>query len=116
MGAHVKNQNTGKIGVCLFGCFHPSEPNCSDLPRRKALVGATSLIAFLCKSYGVSVENILAHRDFLSTACPGDELYSRMQTIRRRVAEKLKIGQEFRPSSARRLSSMTGLGLRQRHS
>lgn len=51
MGAHVKNQNSGKIGVCLLGCFHPSEPNCSDLPRKEALASAISLIAFLCKSY-----------------------------------------------------------------
>jgi hypothetical protein len=85
-GAHVLNMNTGKVGICLLGCFHPAQSGCNDTPTAAALASLERLTRFVCDVYGVVAGNIKTHRDFLSTACPGDTLYEAVRRMRDRIA------------------------------
>ncbi len=86
MGAHVKNQNAGKVGICLLGCFHRPEPNCNDIPSVDAVQTLEVLLRFLCSAYSVDPRRIATHRDFLDTSCPGDQLYPVVAELRRKIS------------------------------
>lgn len=51
--------------------------------------------AYICTQYGVAASQIFGHRDFMSTACPGDQLYAKLPQLRLDVAELL--GQDPAP-------------------
>lgn len=82
MGAHVLNQNSRKVGVCLLGCFHPHAGNCDDIPTDRALATLRETLRFLMHAYGLQATAIGTHRDFLATSCPGDRLYNVVQAIK----------------------------------
>ena len=84
VGAHVAGHNTGNIGVCLLGCFHPetNASTCNDVLTQSVETALVQLFAFLCARYGMVPTNIKGHRDFTSTACPGSNLYPRLPEIR----------------------------------
>ncbi len=82
MGAHVLNQNSKTIGVCLLGCFHPVNQDCKDKPSPAAISSLRQILAFLMEMYGVSPANIKTHRDFMSTDCPGDTLFRIVSNLR----------------------------------
>lgn len=103
-GAHVGGFNTGNIGVCVLGCYHPPEgPNCRDEMTPAALDSLATMFAYLAERYGVSPGNIRGHRDFGTTACPGDNNYAMLSAIRTRVAELLITGN--RPLGAAALTA-----------
>ncbi len=85
IGAHVAGQNTGKIGVCVLGCYNPETSNCNDAVSAATLDALVRLFAFLSHHYGIPPANIRGHRDFLATECPGSTLYPRLTEIRQRV-------------------------------
>lgn len=91
LGAHVKKQNSGKIGICLLGCFHPAydERPCFDEIPTTMMDATVGLASFLCQAYKMDSERIRGHRDFLSTSCPGDILYAQLPSIRNRVQDRL---------------------------
>ena len=86
IGAHVSSGNTGRLGVCLLGCFHPSaSDDCRDElmgSQRGALV---SLLRWLLYRYGLVSQAIKLHRDYNSTACPGDHITEELEGVRQEV-------------------------------
>ncbi len=93
LGAHVGGFNTGNIGVVILGCYHPPEGSfCNEVITPEALNTYITLFAFLSERYGVAPELIRGHRDFSSTACPGDNNYPLLPGIRADVAKLLLTG------------------------
>lgn len=83
LGTHVKNHNTGRIGVNVLGCFGgKGAANCGDTPSPAALASLTDLLRVLTAAYGVSPANIVGHRDLAPNVCPGDRLYAELPGIR----------------------------------
>lgn len=77
LGAHAGGANTGNIGICLLGCYHPPEgAYCSDRITTDSYDTYVQTFAYLSENYGVDPARIRGHRDFGSTACPGDNNYA----------------------------------------
>ena len=92
-GAHVGGANTGNIGVSALGCYHPPEgAGCGDALSAAAYDSLITVLAFLSERYGIPPSEIGGHRDFSSTACPGDNNYSLLPQIRNDVALLLETG------------------------
>jgi hypothetical protein len=91
IGAHVTGRNTGNIGVCLLGCYHPetNASTCNDVLTESVETSLVQLVAFFCATYGIAPTSIKGHRDFTSTACPGSNLYPRLPEIRLLVQQVL---------------------------
>jgi N-acetylmuramoyl-L-alanine amidase len=91
IGAHVAGGNTGNIGVCLLGCFHPetNASTCDDVLTESVETSLVQLCAFLCANYAIAPTHVKGHRDFNSTACPGSNLYPRLPEIRLLVQQVL---------------------------
>jgi hypothetical protein len=84
VGAHVGGQNTGKIGINVYGNFGAEEPTSEQL---KAI---TELCTVLIKKYKkIKSNSIVGHRDLDTTECPGDNLYKKLPEIKRNVKELL---------------------------
>ena len=91
IGAHVGTpHNLDSIGVCLLGDFSYT------MPTEAQITKLVPLLVNLCKTHGISPDNIMGHRDMDSnygpTSCPGDYFYqatSRLETIRQRVKDEL---------------------------
>jgi hypothetical protein len=83
-GAHTSGHNTTGFGVALEGSYHLDKPLTAK--QWKALV---HLCAFACQKYGIAPRKIHGHRDFGSTACPGDRMYRRLAELRKAVADRL---------------------------
>ncbi|MDA1028396.1 MAG: N-acetylmuramoyl-L-alanine amidase [Bacteroidetes bacterium] len=96
MGAHVGNGNTGNIGVVIMGCYHPPEgSSCVQQITPAAYETYKVLFAFLSERYGVAPTLIRGHRDFSTTACPGDNNYVLLPQLRVQVANLLVSGNEL---------------------
>ena len=94
-GAHVGGFNTGNIGICMLGCYHPSEGSfCQEVPTTESLQTFVTLFAFLSDRYGPAAANIRGHRDWSSTACPGDNNYPLLPTVRADVETLLITGNQ----------------------
>ena len=70
----------------LLGCFHAEGGECSDTPTPEALQALEELLRFLCRSYAVRPSDILTHRDFVDTTCPGEKLYVALAHLRDRLS------------------------------
>jgi len=86
MGNHVLNVDSHKLGICLLGCFHEEGGECGDTPTPEALDALEALLAFICHHYAVRPSDILTHRDFVATSCPGEKLYVALGQLRGRLA------------------------------
>ena len=78
-GAHAEGFNYCSIGIHICGNFdlaEPTEAQINALPM---------LIADICDAYGLiaSADIVVGHRDLMATACPGNNLYRQLDTIRR---------------------------------
>lgn len=90
LGAHVGGANTGNIGIAILGCYHPPEGSqCAEQITPEALNTYITLFAFLSERYGIEPELIRGHRDFSSTACPGDNNYVLLPEVRTDVVQLL---------------------------
>ncbi|WP_263172578.1 N-acetylmuramoyl-L-alanine amidase [Streptomyces sp. SCSIO ZS0520] len=79
-GANVGSHNSEVIGIENEGIY-------TDVDVPPALWDSlVALVAWIATQYGRPVENILGHRDFNSTECPGNILYGRLQELRDAVA------------------------------
>ncbi|MEE8286064.1 MAG: N-acetylmuramoyl-L-alanine amidase [Gammaproteobacteria bacterium] len=92
LGAHVRRQNSGKIGICVLGCYHPPADNCDDPLSERSLQAVMRLSAFLCQAYDVPPARIYGHRDFLRTACPGDVLFRKLAKLRSGAIRAIQSG------------------------
>jgi hypothetical protein len=82
--AHCPGQNENAIGIENEGLYTDVEP---PQAQWKALV---VFCAYVCKQYGIPVEEIKGHRDFYNTECPGEALYAKLPQLRKEVARALK--------------------------
>ncbi|GAB4145484.1 MAG: hypothetical protein Fur0037_13400 [Planctomycetota bacterium] len=88
-GAHARaDNNRGNIGICLLGNFvrgsggqSPTAPQIASLER---------LLEALCRRYRIGVDEILGHRDFVTTECPGPRLAALLPGIRDRIAARIR--------------------------
>lgn len=84
IGSHTYGYNSSSIGINVVGDFDNNEPEEVQLTALK------NLLADLCDIYGLNPhEAIMGHMDFMSTACPGANLYKHLLTIRDDVAKMI---------------------------
>ncbi|MCY4205567.1 MAG: N-acetylmuramoyl-L-alanine amidase [Bacteroidetes bacterium] len=94
-GAHVGGANTGNIGVSLMGCYHPPEGvGCRDEMTLFAIDSLIVTFGFLSERYEVSPDQMRGHRDFGSTACPGDNNYHMLSDFMTKVEDLLLRGND----------------------
>lgn len=94
-GAHAGGANTGNIGVCVLGCYHPDWADwCDDVLSDTTLDSLVTTFGFLADAYGIPPENIRGHRDFGNTSCPGDNNYTLLPEIRQRVQQLILTGNQ----------------------
>jgi len=68
------NENTSTIAICLDGYFHPPH---NQIPTREQYEALGQLLIKLCEQspeFSATYPDVRPHRDFSSTACPGDRL------------------------------------------
>lgn len=77
VGAHAYGENSHTIGVHVCGNFEDVEPT-------KEQIEATSmLLSGICADYDIPVDraHIVGHRELMATDCPGEHLYSELDTV-----------------------------------
>ena len=77
-GAHAEDDNWHSVGIHVSG-------NCNIGVRTQAQIESLAyLVGYLCDKYDLipTAETVKGHRDVDATACPGDNLYDILQTIR----------------------------------
>lgn len=77
VGAHAYRHNSHTIGIHVCGNFEEAEPTDAQIES------TAMLLANLCTDYGLPIDrdHIVGHRELMSTACPGRNLYAQMDTI-----------------------------------
>ena len=82
VGAHAYQHNSYTIGIHLSGNFEIGTPTEAQLSSLK------ELCINLCAEYGIAPdrEHIIGHRELMETACPGKNLYSKLDEIAQYVA------------------------------
>lgn len=92
-GAHAGGANTGNIGISLMGCYHPPEGvGCRDEMTFSAIDSLVVTFGFMSERYDVPPDNMRGHRDFGSTACPGDNNYQMLSDFMLQVEDLLLRG------------------------
>ncbi|MCY3629198.1 MAG: N-acetylmuramoyl-L-alanine amidase [Bacteroidota bacterium] len=92
-GAHAGGANTGNIGISLMGCYHPPEgARCRDEMTFSAIDSLVATFGFMSERYEVPPDNMRGHRDFGSTACPGDNNYRMLSDFMMKVEDLLLRG------------------------
>ncbi len=83
LGAHVRDNNAGNLGISFIGCFHPSECATPTTITDAMIESAGRLVGTLGDLYGItpSATTVRGHRDQVGTTCPGDLLYPRIRDI-----------------------------------
>ena len=76
IGAHAYGHNSHTIGIHVCGNFEEAEPTDEQIES------TAMLLANLCTDYGLPIDrdHIVGHRELMSTACPGRNLYEMMDT------------------------------------
>lgn len=82
-GTHVRNNNTGNLGISFIGCFDTRECSTPTPLTDTMIESAGRLVGTLSELYGItpSDTSVRGHRDQVSTTCPGDRLYARIGDI-----------------------------------
>jgi hypothetical protein len=97
LGAHVGGANTGNIGVCVLGCYHPPE---TSLPCYDEMTYATEkslihLYSWIADTYGVDPNVLKGHRDYFgTTSCPGDNVWPMLPQMRADIVLFIQFGQQ----------------------
>jgi hypothetical protein len=76
-GAHVLNQNSGNLGICLLGHFDNGDPTDAQLKA------AAHLTKHLANKYniGLNRNNVKGHGERMATACPGRTLRPKLDQL-----------------------------------
>lgn len=82
-GSHVREANSGKIGILVMGDFEPGPwyDFKNDEPAEAQLASLDSLTTVL-KKYIPGVTEAGGHTDYVDTECPGDLLYEKLDEYR----------------------------------
>ena len=100
IGAHVGGANTGNIGVCLLGCYHPPETSCFQTITQESRQSIVELFSWISDTYGQSPAVLLGHRDYFgTTACPGDNIWIELPRFRAEIADFIQDYFEVPPIS-----------------
>ena len=77
VGAHAYGHNSHTVGIHVCGNFEIGEPTDAQIES------LAMLLANLCTDYGLTIDrdHIVGHRELMSTACPGRNLFSQLDTI-----------------------------------
>ena len=76
IGAHAYGENSHTIGVHVCGNFEIGKPTVYQIESLAYLLG------YICSMYGLEPsEDIVGHRDLMATACPGENLYNRLDEV-----------------------------------
>ena len=77
-GAHAQGENYHTVGIHVCGNFEIAYPTQAQIESLSYLVG------WVAEKYDIECTNegIVGHRDLMPTACPGQNLYDLLQTIR----------------------------------
>jgi len=98
IGAHVGGANTGNIGVCLLGCYHPPEINCFQTMTEESREAIIKIFGWLSDTYGQHPSILLGHKDYFgTTACPGNNVWYELPGIRIDIADYIKSMEEIPP-------------------
>lgn len=82
IGAHVENQNTGKLGICCVGGTEPGKPELGvDNRTPEQISSQIELIRKLLKEHPGA--QVVGHRDLAPTQCPGFDAVPWWQAIQR---------------------------------
>lgn len=95
IGAHVGGANTGNVGVCLLGCYHPPETSlpCTHELTKESEESLIHLYAWVSDAYGVDPEVLLGHRDYFgTTSCPGDNVWPLIPGMREDIVLFIEYG------------------------
>jgi len=91
IGAHVGGANTGNIGVCLLGCYHPPELSCLQTMTEESQNAIVELFSWVSNTYGQEPSVLLGHRDYFgTTACPGDNLWIELPRFRAEISDFIR--------------------------
>ena len=99
LGAHVGGANTGNIGVCILGCYHPPESSipCYDEMTYNSEQSLIQLYAWISDTYGVEPKLLKGHRDYFgTTSCPGTNVWSKLPELRSELSLFIMYG--FQPT------------------
>ena len=80
VGAHALHHNKNSVGICVAGNFDVAKIQSAQMDSLKLLT------AWLCQRYKLNPMAkgvIVGHRDLNDTACPGKNLYSKLDELRR---------------------------------
>lgn len=90
VGAHVANQNTGKIGICCIGGLdRTTGPNKGVDNRTPAQVESLiKLIRDLLKRYPGA--KVVGHRDLAATQCPGFDVQAWWAKVQKKASPEPK--------------------------
>ena len=80
VGAHAYQHNKNSVGICVAGNFDLVKVPSVQLDSLKLLT------AWLCQRYKLNPMQkgvIVGHRDLNDTSCPGNNLYKKLDEIRR---------------------------------
>ena len=84
-GAHAKTAdnryNEYGIGICLVGNFDV------DRPTPAQMQSLAKLVAYLTRTYRITPDNVIGHRDTKSTECPGK--FMNVEIVRRSVGQNV---------------------------
>lgn len=77
IGAHAYGENSHTIGIHVCGNFE------TEIPTSAQIESLAMLLANLCTDYGLPVDrqHIVGHRELMPTACPGNNLFRKIDTI-----------------------------------
>jgi hypothetical protein len=100
IGAHVGGANTGNIGVCLLGCYHPPEASCFQTITPESRQSIVEIFSWVSDTYGQSPSVLLGHRDYFgTTACPGDNIWIELPRFRAEISDFIQSYFEMPPIS-----------------
>jgi Synergist-CTERM protein sorting domain-containing protein len=82
-GAHVGNQNSGNVGICLIGNFQQQQVGAAQMNAAAAIVGWVS------RTYDIPLnrDKVKGHREWpgQGTECPGNNLLGSLDELLRRA-------------------------------
>lgn len=83
-GSHAAGHNSYTMGLAYIGTYTSVNPTAA------AVESGARVLAWKAAERGISTSLIRGHRDYGSTACPGNQLYARLpDTLRPRVQQIL---------------------------
>lgn len=90
IGAHAEGYNSHTIGIALTGNFENEQPTAAQIEA------VSDLLSDLCSIYDLTptADTVVGHRDLNATACPGQNLYDILQTIRGKAIWYMQHGGE----------------------